>query len=305
MNQQQHSPPGRSRHCFAADPATGHILMFGGIAWHPTSRRHDALLDDTWILQDETWSPVPSPKHPKGRHRGTMNYDTVRHQWVLFGGQDSGNVMLRDTWTHDGSMWNRVKRPLFASWPKPRCGHAMAFDRSLGQTVLFGGINYRDHTLSDTWIFDGEQWKELLIPGPHARRYAAFGYCPQLEGCLLHGGCHDDHGQLRFDDTWLFAEGYWRSLGRAFETDERDDHAIAVAESTGDCYLFPAVGDDGFVFRYADDGWEPTALPPPNPDLQCAPVAWHQYSNSFVAFGGEEGHAAAQSNETRFVSLEE
>ena len=53
-----------------------------------------ALLAQNWTQQ----SPVTSPP---ARGGSAMVYDPLRHQTVLFGGQNSANVALNDTWVYE------------------------------------------------------------------------------------------------------------------------------------------------------------------------------------------------------------
>jgi hypothetical protein len=40
--------------------------------------------------------------------------------------------------------------------------HAMAFDESRGKTVLYAGAHSLvDSTLSDTWEWDGKEWRQI------------------------------------------------------------------------------------------------------------------------------------------------
>lgn len=292
------TPGKRSRHCMSVDPESSDVLMFGGVDWGGSGK----LLNETWVFQNNRWALVDSAPQP--RHRGAMVFDELQGAHVLFGGQNRFNSMCRDTWMHDGDGWFRVRKPYFSKWPSARCGHAMAFDRTVGRTILFGGVVGWGRSVGDTWTFDGAHWEKLGISGPCARRYSAFAYSPRLKGCVLHGGSEDDEGKFGLGDTWLFRDGRWTDLGMNFETESRDDHSIAVCGETSACYLFAGVGDSEEVLRFSATGWAETAYIPSADAWQCSPVVWHPASGHFLSFGGEKYQTGPQSAETHFDSVD-
>ena len=75
----------------------------------------------------------------------------------------------------------------------------MAYDSLTQTTVLFGGINDDQPVLGDIWSWDGDQWDELQVAGPQARRQAAMVYANDRQRMLLHGGTN---GRGVLADTW-------------------------------------------------------------------------------------------------------
>ena len=76
-----------------------------------------------------------------------MVYDAARSEIVLFGGLQSGNVFLADTWTWDGISWALASQ----DGPEPRAGASMAYDPTRDSTILFGGLDSDTDELGDTW----------------------------------------------------------------------------------------------------------------------------------------------------------
>ena len=64
-----------------------------------------------------------------------MVYDALRGKVVLFGGIFFPTT-YNDTWTWDGSNWQRESPP---ASPSARAVNTMAYDELRGNTVLFGG----------------------------------------------------------------------------------------------------------------------------------------------------------------------
>jgi len=109
------SPPSASALATAA--AWGQsVLLFGG---------QDANCDssnETWIWDGSTWTQAPPPQssqnQPVARSSATMA--TLGGEVVLFGGLDSSNNPLSDTW-----IWNGVWTPGPQTGPPPRYAATM------------------------------------------------------------------------------------------------------------------------------------------------------------------------------------
>src|SRR4029079_18154333 len=65
---------------------------------------------------------------------------------VLFGG------FFPDTWSFDGTTWTDISP---TTSPVARNYGPMAFDPTVGQLVLFGGMDTLGNLMSDTWTFGG------------------------------------------------------------------------------------------------------------------------------------------------------
>jgi hypothetical protein len=287
-------PGVRSRHCLVYDASRGVTVFFGGFLLDGKRTR---VLADTWEWSNGQWSPIECSPAPGGRHRAGMVFDERHGFSVLFGGQANSNNLLDATWVYENRRWQKRRRWLTRR-PSPRCGHAMAFDPEAGVTVLFGGLDLYDNSLSDTWLFDGDGWRQARGPGPPARRYAAFAYDPQSQGCILHGGSKDEKGFVRFGDTWLFREGAWTRLPETYETDSRDDHALAYHAVAKRLVMVGGLGAGSEVRGLSDAGWEMLGVEAPLPEHQCAPLAWDPKQNGLILHGGELGPGGAQLDTT-------
>ena len=166
-----------------------------------------ALMAQNWMQQ----SPATSPP---ARGGSAMVYDSLRHQTVLFGGQNASSVALNDTWVYDGTTW-KLLSPVTS--PPARLWHTMAFDAATGNTVLFGGCtsNTCATYLGDTWLWNGTNWS-LAEPeaSPSPRQAPAMAYDPDNSGVVLFGGSNSPGSALA--DTWVW-DGFG-STWNAFET---------------------------------------------------------------------------------------
>jgi hypothetical protein len=179
----------------------------------------------------------------------------------------------------------------------------MAFDEHADVAVLFGGIDPDDNPLGDTWLFDGTSWKKVSGMSPPARRYAAFAYDPDLKGCLLHGGAEDDHGRRTFEGAWLFQDNTWKSLGKSFDTDRRDDHGLGYHRRAKRMVMLEGVaGARGILVREAT-GWQPVEASPLHARHQCSPLTWDHELGGLLLHGGESRHGGPQFDTTLLLRM--
>jgi hypothetical protein len=95
------------------------------------------------------------------------------------------------------------------------------------QVVLFGGVAGGRY-FGDTWVFDGERWREIATPGPEPRARAAMA---ALDGRLiLHGGQDISTVGVCRSDTWAFDGARWEPLVDAGGPQNRCAHAMATLE---------------------------------------------------------------------------
>lgn len=88
--------PPRISHAAAFNSADGELLVFGGSCGPWLS---DACLySDTWLRRNGHWTKYAGAAPSARRTQHAICYDSVRNQFVLFGGHLHDNVELGDTW---------------------------------------------------------------------------------------------------------------------------------------------------------------------------------------------------------------
>jgi hypothetical protein len=125
-------PSGRRGHALAARGTR--VVLFGG-------DNGAGAVGDTWEWHGNLsqWLQVQqTAQHPEARSDHAMSGDDRRQRVVLFGGLDSDESPLADTWEWDGSTWTQL---MTRGEPDRRSGHAMAYDADRRRVVLFGGID--------------------------------------------------------------------------------------------------------------------------------------------------------------------
>ena len=161
--------------------------------------------DDTWSLalgiEGEAWGDVSATgTRPIKRCLCRGAWDSVRHRFLMFGGQTDGTPFLGDLWAFDGQTWTEI-----ASEPKPspRNFSAMA-ETDPGRIALFGG-NTVDvpGPMNDLWFFDSvtDSWTLAQPEGeaPSARYGHDAVWLPESRRLIIFGG-HDATGDL--NDLW-------------------------------------------------------------------------------------------------------
>jgi len=135
-----------------------------------------------------------------------MVYDAARAEIALFGGVFFPTT-YNDTWTWDGSNWQRESPP---ASPPARAYLAMAYDEVRGEAVMFGGNNIPTY-LNDTWVWDGTTWAQRFpATSPSARALPGMTYDAARGRVVLFGGQEADGTPL--GDTWTLGR---RNLGIA------------------------------------------------------------------------------------------
>ena len=136
------SPTPRTGHAMAFDPASGTVLLFGGI------QLGGPIVGDLWSWDGTSWTQLAPPNAPAARWHATMATDLGGGHVVLYGGNDGTD--LTDTWTWDGSdwtrMWTRVQ-------PRVPALPAMTTGPDGYHIVLFGGEDGTGALRADTWWF--------------------------------------------------------------------------------------------------------------------------------------------------------
>ena len=221
------SPAGASGVCSAPRPDTRGApcpdvnIVFDHVAYHPPSKSlayFTGGLTVAYNVEDRTWrdlAPVHSPPPVIG---GSLAYDSVHDEIVLFGGgnvaeegPDGRIVGYTGTWVYSfrDKDWHRLTLDL---QPPPRMNTRMVCDDKNQVLVLFGGDG-QSHYLADTWLYDlrGRSWRQSHTPGgppPRAGHFSA--YDPQTGWVIIGGG----YNRKDLTDQWAYevARDRWRRL---------------------------------------------------------------------------------------------
>lgn len=229
-------PPVRNLGGVAYDQRRNRLVLYGG------SYSLDRVYGDTW-----EWSPADGwVEHrvsgPGPRDHLQMAYDAGRGLVILVGGQASLDSFPADVWGWNGVRWSRL-----GAGPAGGIIHgALAYDRTAGRVVLFGGQNPRSRrALGELLAWSGSEWVRAS-PMIQPRTHAALAWTP--EGLILAGGLRRDDRNLRLE------KGQWRVLQKVGEPPARYLPGLAYDAGRGVTVLYGG-GDPGSD-RLLADTWE-------------------------------------------------
>src|SRR5204862_3070109 len=95
------SPSDRASAVMAHAPATGEMVLFGGIVVNASGHGCSAAenFNDTWTFKGATWSRLAPSISPPSRLDTAMAYYPPTSQLILFGGVNLDGAQ-RDTWAY-------------------------------------------------------------------------------------------------------------------------------------------------------------------------------------------------------------
>jgi hypothetical protein len=107
------------------------------------------------VFDHNGWSPQSPAMSPGPRKSGAFAFDGTT--MILFGGQDNLSQYNGETWSWDGTNWNKLSP---ATSPSARTAAVAAYDPIGHQLVMFGGVSPGTGFSDETWTFDGTNWHD-------------------------------------------------------------------------------------------------------------------------------------------------
>ncbi|MEW5974976.1 MAG: kelch repeat-containing protein [Acidobacteriota bacterium] len=185
-------------------PPTGSLVYFtGGLTAAYDPERH-------------RWSDLNPRQSPPPVVGGSLAYDPVNDEIVLFGGGhvaeqalDGHAVGFTGTWAyrHRENVWQPVRT---SSQPPPRMNTRLVCDTRHQVLVLFGGDS-QSHYLNDTWLYDlkRREWRPSRAEGAPAARAGHFTVYDPKTGWVFVGGGYNTKD---LEDMWAYDVGSDRWL---------------------------------------------------------------------------------------------
>lgn len=273
------------------DAGRGVSVMFGG----ETYFNSEEYFGDTWKLSGSVWRLVSPSASPSARTYSPLVYDTRRENVVLFGGCSgvSCNDAYGDTWIFDGTTWIELNP---GNGPPGRALHAMTYDASTHEVVLFGGRG-ASGLRGDTWRFDGDLWRQVTgLPAPSPRSFSTMAYDAYRDVVVLFGGYSASGEYLR--DTWELGVNGWREMSPAVFPQGRIGHRLVYHAGRRRVQLLGGTSEsEAFVDMWEYDGstWSFVALPLGVPWRTESGVVYNDWAGEVVQFGGGTEYDAASS----------
>lgn len=156
------------------DDRAGAAVLFGGRALDDPATGLVHASDETWIWINRNWIQQFPAHKPPARSAQAMAYDSTRGRVMMFGGRKEATQLrttfslLDDTWVWENGDWRQLET---ATRPPARTFAAMTYDRDRDRMILFGGYRFAADNrtlepLSDTWEFDGTDWRQVASGSP-------------------------------------------------------------------------------------------------------------------------------------------
>ena len=236
---------------------------------------------------DEVWIRRTPSSAPLARSQSAMAFDESQGSVVLFGGASETSVQsgpFDDTWIWDGHDWRVAEA---AVHPSARWGHAIAYDRGRGRSVLFGGTD--DITgMNDVWEWNGTSWSEVRSDASPAPRWNHSIVYDNARGVVvLFGGLFGSEfppssADLK-DDTWTWNGTVWSEQEPESSPSPRRGHSLGYDSQRQRVVLFG--GFSGCCTR--NDTWEWDGA---DWMLQSTPANLAPRHNSPMAYVPDSGH---------------
>lgn len=169
------------------------------------------LIDDEWVRLASNINVSET----------TVTYDGARDEIIRFGGvQPNTNFYSSGPYVWTGSEWV-VKTLPDNVRPSPRSRAAMAFDSVRNEVVLFGGENYNDGDLNDTWVWNGTTWTEKTPDSsPPSLNWGTMAFDAVRGKMVLFGGNYEN-------DTWTWDGTNWTKESPSPKPPSRESSSMA------------------------------------------------------------------------------
>ncbi len=245
-----------------------------------------------YVWSNANWAAITLPT-PPARIQQAIALDPVRHQVVMFGGQNTSNASIGDTWIWDGT-W----RQYLGAAPAVRYGAKMVYDRGHDELVMFGGYSTTSNVaLQDTWVWKVDHWiAQTPVTLPPRRHDQSMVYDEtHSQVVMFGGGPGSDNNDDGLQDTWTWDGTNWTPQTPAAQPSTRYGAAFGYDPIHQQVVLFGGGNDQGgggATMTYGDtwlwDGHNWTQPPLTNQPTAkfYADMAWDASRGRLVMFGG-------------------
>lgn len=201
-------------------------ITFDQVVYHPPSQSlvyFTGHLTVAYDLAKRRWSNLSPKESPPPVLGGSLAYDSLHDEIVLFGGghvaekSDAGRVVGHTgTWIYSfvDKNWSRYAGKVE---PPPRMYSRLVTDSKNQVLALFGGDG-QSHYLAETWLYDLKtgRWRSVNGAGPPPRAGHFTVYDPATGWVIIGGGFNSND----LADMWAFdaAKEKWQRLKGAVPT---------------------------------------------------------------------------------------
>lgn len=283
-------PSERTYHKMTYDSMNNLVILFGGV----NSKGH---IYETWVydVATDTWQQKSPSTTPSATRVPAMTYDSANKKVVLFGGLDSDDKYMDETWIYDvgEDKWTQ-KFP--SNKPSARAMTTMVYDSFNNKIILFAGWDGSKY-LDDMWFYNvsSNTWTEKTqSTKPSARNSHAMVYDSENKKVILFGG--DSGGGNRYDDTWVYDPDMntWTEKTQSTKPSARNVHEMAYDSTNNKVVLFggyiasSVVNNETWTYDYPENKWiqmKPSNKPPARASFA---MCYDSKNNNVIVFGGRD-----------------
>lgn len=252
-----------------------------------------------WTQRADVGSPGP-------RYGHALAYDSDRGVTIFFGGEYSEEggdpEYFNDTWEYDGLSWKKIT--IEGAVPDPRSRHAMCFDNTLHQVILFGGFGTGGF-FNDVWDYESTgaqrgRWinrPQATGPGPRFAHTMVFDY---FRGRAIVAGGTPSSQYAQTGEVWDFdnstAQWFLQPTGIGYYAGQKlgaglTDHMMLYDYLRHIAVVVGGVGPFGTKLWADDQIWFPGAdlsqIGCGSPVTQGAAV-YDGFHDLYFQFGGND-----------------
>jgi hypothetical protein len=142
-----------------------------------------------------------------GARGGSFIYHPESKAMLLIGNEPIPDTIRKDVWKWDGKKWSRIE----ASGPGwTDFSQGTTLNRNTGTIVSFAGYDMFDDPKTDTWIFNGHNWKKTITNDIGNRIHHAMVFADHLNAFVMYGGFDEDRNNDTL--TWLLKDGKFTAM---------------------------------------------------------------------------------------------
>jgi N-acetylneuraminic acid mutarotase len=281
--QQSPVPPKRAHHALIYDDSKKQVMLFGGST--PIDGGNSAIfLNDIWTY-DGKWT---NGGEAGDKRSGVgLAFDSKRKKIFSLGGFTGEARSELRVWENNDPMaigWKKI-----SDLPGSTAAEAgFVYDSQRDRLITFGGSPGQRKVNSDTWEWDGNQWKKFEGTNPEGRQAFVMIFDEARKKTVLFGGLGATPGTI-LDDTWEFDGKGWQkmpvtgparaSAGYAYDSDKQM------------LIVFGGMTKNGFVndtWSYDGKEWKQLSTEGP-PKRAMGYLAYDKQRKKVLLFGGRLG----------------
>ena len=253
------------------DEARAEVLMLG---------YGTAGTTEMYRLTADSWERITPEDVPPCVSFSGMAYQKHNRTVLFVGGQCFNIGLAADTWEWDGTNWTDVT-PTFN--PGAVVGHALAYDRTRNEAILFGGI-FAVST-SDTFRYRNEKWTRATSNNePAPRSLPLMVYDPVRNVTLMYGGVNST---TEFVDFWQHDGARWSAI-QAEGTPNGCSYPVGAWDEARDRLVM--ICQDASVFEWDGTTWTTFNSFPedrrPRNDRRFSSAVYDPRTRRVLLFGG-------------------